>query len=523
MMGAALELFVYDFKRQLRGKAFWDVLLVISAASAVAAIVVLAMTYAWPRAQGTDRILDVLAWVYHGTIVVQGILMLAIVPMVGRSLFEADFGRGLFSHLVITGLPARAVLLARWLTGAALIGIALLCSLPAGVAICKTTIFPVIEYVQSLLIIWLGSIMMLAIVIRDLAHHECYPEADTEGLGADISGKTLKEKRQTPVFGSVILAIVIVGFIYPLTMAMAGRAVPLPIHQWIAPLASLSKNYAATVGGLSFPLIVPTLLLMMGFCIWAIHAAGQRLGEWNDRSYAFCRRFGLILLWLAAYFNAYWYASGAVRSSAEAETAARWSYLFCLILLDAIIMPLAMPYAFGLKGPLMGRIKQPLKGAMWIAAASLGTAFIVVEAIYRATRWAPDRDGILSLFCASVVHVCFHLAFTLGYLKNNVGLNLRAEPAINSVNARWHAERAGWFMSGFVVACMGFALFLERLTAIIPAPYRVIVEAPFWLNPLRPLITGQSLAINALYAGISLAILLYALVQISRRPNVNAE
>lgn len=389
------DVFLFDMRRTLRSRSFWYFLFGWSLTS----LLITSIAYATILfSNETNSLLEErMENVFHALVIGQGILVLLLLPGIAEGNLAPEFTRKTQENLFLTALPARTILIGKWLMVGALAGLTLLTSLPAGLFACRISGLPISFYFISMFLLLSGALLACSFTFHRLATEHFLPESIPKNELPSV-----KKQSSSGSWDASLFFLAGIGFFVWFIFLSRRSEIVLPIYAFAPPLASLMASKTLQLGSLGLPFWTAggTMVLTMAF--FMVLAGAQWLGDWNGRIYRLLRNGGMLWFLLLILLHAYLAGSVLVHSALEAAQYGRnllyASLVFYCYFCHHQICSFGLPRGAEEKwahGRLHFLKQQPLSGSLQELFTFAMMAVLIPVGIYLGSGWLPGTEVLI--------------------------------------------------------------------------------------------------------------------------------
>jgi len=472
MWDEVCTVFWLEYRRHLRSRLFWRLLLVITGASmACAALYGLLLSGSDPSSSTGQAMAPLAMGLLAGLGGVALIAPAVVVPRIFSDLYKTRE----LHDIYLTTLHPVAIVLGRTLTASVQVGLVLLTLFPAGLLICQLAGFAPGYWLSVLFLTWCALLVMLSLSVQGLGKR--FP--------ADIAGALTgaPSNATSMVFWLGILSAGIL-----LRDLLAGSSAHLPLYLAFPLLTPYEALAYCSLNGWELPLWMLALPMMAGVVALSVVAAAQWLGWWSDVAYRRQRWGGTALFLIAYALNLAIYAQDGIKSAADAERVVFWGMITGALSYALLLARLLGYYGMGVRPrPTRYALPPPLGGVVWewVLLGSIALlAWLVVGWAsgywVEPGRWLAWSGCMVSLLLLAQAWHADVLSF--------YWLWLRQPPEGRHVlrgEVRAYIEVIGSRMASTLFWTLLIALMVSRLLSFIPQP--VIKTLGSWLVLINPL------------------------------------
>ncbi|MEN3000280.1 MAG: hypothetical protein ABDI19_00365, partial [Armatimonadota bacterium] len=466
------QVFWLEYRRHLRSRPFWRLLLVVAGVSMGCAALFAFLMRLDDPSMGIGR------WVVPFAMglltVLGGVAMVAPALVIPRIFSDMYKTRELYD-IYLTALHPLSIVVGRMLTASVQAGLVLLTLFPAGMLICQLAGFSAGYWLSVLVLTWSALLVMIGLSVVGLGKR--FP-ADTVGA---LTGAPAQAASWASWLWLISVAIL---FGYLLT----GNRSHLPVYMIFPLLIPFEALARVSLGGWELPLWVVALPMMVGIVALAAVATAQWLGWWSDVAYCWQRWGGTLLFLLSYSLNLALYAQSAVRSMVDAERVLFWSMVGGALVYAFVFARMLGYYGMGIRfQPRRMSLPPPLGGLVWELALIISMALLAWLTVGFASgywvapvRWLAWSGCMLSLLWLAQAWQAWMLTFYY--------LWFRYPPERRHVNrgeVRAYVEAAGSRIASTLLTWLGALLAVSWLLTIVPEPLiQALGSGLIWINPL---------------------------------------
>jgi len=501
------DVFLFDMRRTLRSRSFWYFLFGWSLVS----LVITSIAYAAILfSNETNPLLEEkMESVFHALVIGQGILVLLLMPGIAEGNLAPEFTRKTQENLFLTALPARTILIGKWLMVGALAGLILLTSFPAGLFASRISGLPISFYFISMFLLLSGALLACSFTFHRLAAEHYLPESIPKN-----ELPSAKRQSSSGSWDTSLLALAGAGFLAWFVFVSRSSEVVLPINAFAVPLASIMASKTLQLGNLSIPFWIVGGATILTMAFFMVLTGAQWLGDWNGRIYRLLRNGGMFWFLLLILIHAYLIGSVQVHSALEAAQYGRNMLYACLLL--HFIFCHHLICSFGLprgaeeewaRGRLRFLKQQPLSGSLQEIFTFTMMTVLIAAGIYLGSGWLPSMDVLIGwlLYFAGLGFLLTACASRLVW--GRTGFPLFGRPRFSSLFlwVRLRVQTAISTVLGLALYCI-FIGFMYRLLMGAHPVIAAIANLLYHLIPLYPLMANAD-AIHYQVYGVILFLL----------------
>ncbi len=474
-------LFGMEFRRYLRSRRFWRVVMTSTGFVAFLSLMLAMLLFGVPAQ--AQQVLRSFVYLFDLMWVVWSIVYLIAEAVLVREVFSDAYRTRPLTDIYLVPFHPLAVVWGRLLVVWVQVGILLLLGLPSMLFVAWLVGLAWGDLALTVLWGWLAALGAGAILVFELG--KWFPESHISGL----------IPVRTPGTGYTLL-LVMVGGLVVLPIMVSDQWLALPAAYLLMPVASYTAFSGSVATGIVGLLFLATVLAFTTI------GAAQKLGWWSGRVFFWTRVLGTCAVWLWFTLHIYWLSGALVSNILDAESLLHFSLGIGTLLILAFAMPLLGYYAVGrLKAQERGRFSPVVRGLLgeWVLMTVFaGLAWLAVG--WGSGFWVP-LEGWLSrtayLLALLTLAQSFNSA-TLLWSRHVYREAVRFPSAIFGVLYRlslnaYSGRAAGgmrlllwsWFIVSVVLhsflSCMGAVQAARVLTRLHPLNGGVNpLQAPVW-------------------------------------------
>jgi hypothetical protein len=464
--------FWLEYRRHMRSRLFWRLLLLIAGISLSASLLCALLISLLKDSAGVARTISTLS---IGLITVLGVVALIAPAVVVPRIFSDLYKTRELHDLYLTTLHPVAIVIGRLLTVGVQVGLVLLTLFPAGLLMGQIGGLTARYWLTVLLMTWFALLGTASLMAH--GQGKWFP---SDRVGALVG--------QSSNAASCAVSLGILSLVVLLRDIWLGGGQSLPVYLMLAPVIPYKALALCPLGKWELPLWLLALPMMASAIALAVLSTAQWLGWWSDRAYRW-QRIGATGVFLLSYgVHLLLYAQGAVRSSTDAERVTFWGMVVGCMLYIFLFARLSGYYAMGIH-PLRTRFRlsPPLGGVVWewgLCAGIVLTAWLGVGigSGYWAplSRWLAWSGCMLSLLLLAQAFFSSILVRYWLWLHQPLG-----ERHLNWADLRVAIETTGANITRTFLLTLAIGWIVAWLLQLIPLPMAHSMSS--WLRLLNPL------------------------------------
>ncbi len=377
--------FWMEYRRHLRSRLFWRMLLLIAGSSMMIAG---GAGFLLSFIGDADTFGTLIGSVSIGLMTALGAVAIFAPPVIVPRIFSDVYKTRAVPDIYLTALHPLAIVAGRTLTAGAQVGLILLTLFPAGILVCQIAGFVPTYWLFMAGLTWIAMLTLVGLSV--VLMNKRFP-ADAEGALAGTPALTA---------GGVSLLLLVSLFVL-FQGWLAGSRGHLPLYL-MSPLLIPYEMYATvSLGSWELPVWVLAVPMMIGLCLLAMIVSAQWLGWWSDTAYQF-QRWGGTAFFLTVYaLHMGIYAQSGVHSITEAERAVFWGMILGGLAYAFACARMLGYYGIGARPrPLRHALPYPLGGVMWGWALVLAIALIAWLTVgWASGYWVDPRRWLMWSLC----------------------------------------------------------------------------------------------------------------------------
>jgi hypothetical protein len=464
--------FWLEYRRHIRSRLFWRLLLLIAGISLSASLLCALLISLLKDSAGMGTTISTLSM---GLITVLGVVALIAPAVVVPRIFNDLYKTRELHDLYMTTLHPVAIVTGRLLTVGVQVGLVLLTLFPAGLLIGQIGGLTVRYWLTVLLMTWLALLGTASL----MAHWQgkWFPSDRVGALVGQPSNATS---------GAVWLGIA--SLVVLLRDVWLGGGQNLPFYLMLAPVIPYKALALCPLGKWELPLWLLALPMMAWVIGLAVLSTAQWLGWWSDRAYRW-HRIGATAVFLLSYgVHLLLYAQGAVRSPTDAERVTFWGMVVGCLLYIFFFVRLFGYYGMGIH-PLHTRFRlsPPLGGVVWEWGLFAGIALSAWLGVgigsgdwAPLSRWLAWSGCMLSLLLLAQAFFSSTLVRYWLWLRQPLG-----ERHLNWADLRVALESIGANITRTFLSVLAIGWIVAWLPQLFPHPMAHLISS--WLRLLNPL------------------------------------
>ncbi len=485
---------VFEYRRYMRARVFWLLLLGSTAIGLIGALAFYV---------GNEYVSDALTMslLLLATLVGLGALILIQVLSLGDALFDdAVDGRAL-PDLWLTGMSPLSLILGRWLFAGFYTLLTLVAVAPALWLGARAGGVSLMMLMGTLLLFWLSVMRLLPEMFL----------VKIRGRRAQLLGWTDSEVVGEGAAGFLLALSLAVFYFWQAVLGGISLPPAMPVLLFSPPLVMLEAHRAVSLGGLTLPMSWLGSVFLLGFALLgllaALRAADARL-LWARFWQPLLGSVLLLTLWG---ISLYAYAAERVHAPLQAQATALSSLWLGWTLYAFFQNELAF-FALWRGEPVQSAAHPTGRGALWLTTLwmSMGVSAPLIIAAASGVQLEPTRWGMILLVLACWCAFASSLVFSRDPLQNDA-LNRNTLPALRHAaigtvllgGLVWGVLAARWIVG--IIPFPWLANVAHTLLYLAPSYWVFLPDAPLWVYGVYALYNA-ALALVMLYRRVMLGI-----------------
>lgn len=344
-------LFGMEFRRFLRSRRFWRVVMTSTGFVAFVSLTLAILLFGVP--EQAQQALRNFVYLFDLMWMVWSIVYLIAEGVLVREVFSDAYRTRPLNDIYLVPFHPLAVVWGRLLVVWVQMGILLLLGLPSMLFVAWLVGLAWADLALTVLSGWLAALGAGAILVFELG--KWFPESHISGL----------IPVRTPGTGYTLLLLMVGGLVV-LPIVLSDQWLALPAAYLLMPAASYMAFSGSVATGIVGLLFLATVLAFTTI------GAAQKLGWWSGRVFYWTRVLGTCAVWFWFTLHIYWLSGTLVSNAFDAEGLLHTSLGIGTLLILGFAMPLLGYYAVGrLKAQERGRFSPIVRGVLgeWVLIA----------------------------------------------------------------------------------------------------------------------------------------------------------
>lgn len=467
-------IFQLEFRRYLRSRRFWRILMTTVGLVAVCTLLLGLLILGLPeRAQDTLRtyvpLFDIMWFLWSA-------IYIGAVSLLVREVFSDSYRTRSLADLYLLPVHPLSIVWGRLLAIGFQMGLMLLLGLPSGVFVGWLVGISWWELIVVVLWSWLSLVLVGAIMAFSL--RKWFPESF--GVGRTVNRSQIQASWLISSIGIALFILFIIN------ASIGSRPLGLPLG-FLFPMTAPQVLWAGTPGWLWGSLLWGTVFLIVTI------GTAQLLGWWSDAVFAWVRILGTVAFWFWFALNLALLSGFFVTSAFTARIWVHWAMGLGIFFYVAIITPLLGYYAIGRRmDPSQMRVSPVVRGLTWEWVLIGGCGLLTWLAIgYGSGFWVAWDAWLARLAYLLAILAFAQAVYSVRHLWSHYYLkNYRSQTSISfTVEYRlWLQEYYTHLYS--VISWLWFSRWLMGLfegivNALLGGVWGQIADTLVWLHPLN--------------------------------------